>query len=216
MGAGPLTEECVAAGLAAPELRSAAPVRFFRSRLLERLTRAHPACPYVLFAPVIGWALWAAATAMGPRWGALAALFAGGWLSWTLLEYWLHRAIFHLSGETDARKVARFVLHTHHHRTPMDRGRLAATPFQGGSLALLLAAIDGLVIGGGWQAALAGQIFGYLVYEAAHYAAHHSARAWFGARLRRHHLRHHARSGGNFGISSGLWDVVFGTRLRGP
>jgi hypothetical protein len=78
VGAGPLTEECVAAGLAAPELRSAAPVRFFRSRLLERLTRAHPACPYVLFAPVIGWALWAAATAMGPRWGALAALFAGG------------------------------------------------------------------------------------------------------------------------------------------
>lgn len=207
--ASPLTDACIDAALAPADERSPTPVPFFRSRVLDALTRAHPASPYLLFGPAITWLL----AGPNPLTAPLLAWLSLGWLSWTLVEYWLHRAIFHLPGDTPARKVARFVLHTHHHRTPNDRRRLVATPFQGVSLALLLLGVDRLAVGDAWRPLLAGQLLGYLFYEAAHYAAHHARRPWLGRALRRHHLRHHADGGGNFGISCPLWDLVFRTQL---
>ena len=208
----PLTDACLAAALAPEGERDPTPVPFFRAPALDALTRAHPASPYLLFGPAIAWILAAPAAPAAP---ARLALIAAGWLAWTLLEYWLHRAIFHLPGDTPARKVARFILHTHHHRAPGDRRRLVATPFQGLSLALLLLGLDRLLAGAdAWRPLLAGQLLGYLFYEAAHYRAHHARRArWLGAGLRRHHLRHHAEGAGNYGISCPLWDLVFRTAI---
>jgi dihydroceramide fatty acyl 2-hydroxylase len=62
-------------------------------------------------------------------------------------------------------------------------------------------------------------ILGYLLYELVHLSAHHgAARAPILRWLRSHHLRHHFDdAGANFGISSPLWDVVFGTlQIRPP
>ncbi|MEZ4384723.1 MAG: sterol desaturase family protein [Nannocystaceae bacterium] len=209
-----LTDACLDAALAPEDARAAQPVRFFHSAVAESLLRASPAAPYLLFGP-LALALLAlpyAAPSLGltaatPTLGAV--LVVVGALSWTLVEYALHRLIFHLAPTSDARRVARFLLHYHHHRTPSDPRRLVATPLQAGSLVALFFALDALVVDA-WAPLLAGQLVGYLLYEWVHYSAHHRRPATrLGRALRRHHLRHHADGAGNYGISSPLWDWIF-------
>lgn len=58
-----------------------------------------------------------------------------------------------------------------------------------------------------------GVLLGYLIYDCVHYAIHHAriSHGWL-ASLKRAHLSHHFRSPrGNFGISSGLFDVLLRT-----
>lgn len=192
-----------------PAARSPA---FFHRRLWERLTRAHWASPYILHVPVVAACMAFGTARLGP--GAALALLAGGALAWSFVEYWLHRLFFHMRADTDARRVTAFIVHRHHHVAPADRARLVATPLQSGGLALLLFGLYGLAAGpvARWPL-LAGTLLGYLGYELAHYSAHHRRpRSALGRALRRHHLRHHFGDGArDFGISTPLWDVVFGT-----
>ncbi len=215
-----LTKECLEASLGPDGARSRDEVRFFRPDLAESLSRSSPAAPYLLFGPLAVYLLYRAfAPGLGgpaPTLPAAALLAVGaGWLSWTLIEYGLHRFIFHLAPTSDVRRVARFLLHFHHHRTPGARARLVATPVQAGSLIALLAGLNSLIAAPPLALALlAGQTLGYLAYEWSHYCAHHRRpRSSIARSLRRHHLRHHAAESGNFGVSSPLWDWVFRTRL---
>jgi sterol desaturase/sphingolipid hydroxylase (fatty acid hydroxylase superfamily) len=59
----------------------------------------------------------------------------------------------------------------------------------------------------------AGVAFGYLAYDLLHYAGHAGAlRGRVGHYLRQHHMTHHYRlPETRFGVSSPLWDRVFGT-----
>lgn len=59
----------------------------------------------------------------------------------------------------------------------------------------------------------AGFITGYLCYDMMHYAIYQLAmKNRLGNYLRKHHFRHHySDSDINFGVSSPMWDVVFGT-----
>jgi sterol desaturase/sphingolipid hydroxylase (fatty acid hydroxylase superfamily) len=192
-----------------PKARSPA---FFRRPLHERLTRAHWASPYLLYLPLVVIFLVFGTWSFDPV--SLLALVAAGWLVWTLVEYWLHRACFHLRPDTPARRVASFIVHRHHHVAPGDRTRLVAMPWQSGALALLLLGVYSLLAGPAarWPL-LAGSLLGYLAYELAHYTAHHRRpRTAPGRALRRRHLHHHFKdAGADFGISSPLWDVVFRT-----
>ncbi|HEU5310976.1 MAG TPA: sterol desaturase family protein, partial [Candidatus Eisenbacteria bacterium] len=63
----------------------------------------------------------------------------------------------------------------------------------------------------------AGLLTGYLVYDMTHYATHHLTMKWgFLKFLKRYHLLHHYKTPDDrFGISSPLWDFVFGTRPKG-
>ena len=215
-----LTQECIEASLGPEGARSREELRFFRPDLAEALSRSSPAAPYVLFGPLALYVLYRAfalsSAAEGSAVPLTALLVAAGWLSWTLIEYGLHRFIFHLAPTSAPRRVARFLLHFHHHRTPGARQRLVATPLQAGSLVALLAGINTLF--GDSSTALpllAGQTLGYLAYEWSHYCAHHRRpRTQLARHLRRHHLRHHAADSGNYGVSSPLWDWVFRTRLN--
>jgi sterol desaturase/sphingolipid hydroxylase (fatty acid hydroxylase superfamily) len=209
-----LTDELLAAALGPdpkPDLHARAP-RFFRAARWERLTRAHPASPYLLWLPVAALCAWRAASLPLP---ALLGLLAAGALTWTFVEYWLHRAFFHMRADTPARRVTAFIVHRHHHAAPGDPDRIAATPLYSAGLFLLLLAAFG-PLGPAGLALLAGSMLGYLAYEAAHWQFHHGRpRGWLRA-LRAHHLRHHGGDGrSNFGISSPLWDLVFRTWRKG-
>jgi sterol desaturase/sphingolipid hydroxylase (fatty acid hydroxylase superfamily) len=59
----------------------------------------------------------------------------------------------------------------------------------------------------------AGFIVGYLAYDLSHYAFHHfSLHGKIGLYLKQQHMRHHyMEPDGNYGVSSPLWDFVFGT-----
>jgi sterol desaturase/sphingolipid hydroxylase (fatty acid hydroxylase superfamily) len=144
-------------------------------------------------------------------------LLLGGVLAWTLVEYALHRFGLHLPTSSRTWRVAYFLVHGHHHHAPRDAARTVATPWQSGSLLTLLGALAWSTLGRtlGPTAArvwLAGAVLGYLAYEALHLAAHHTRpRSRLVRALLRHHLAHHAEPSARYGISSPLWDAVFGT-----
>ena len=65
-------------------------------------------------------------------------------------------------------------------------------------------------------AAAAGLIAGYLVYELGHVAAHVLVADHPWPRLQAQHLAHHVDDSRAFGITTGVWDGVFGTRGGPP
>jgi len=174
------------------------PMRWFHQGWLDALTRSPTWSPYVVGLPAAGTLAWA-----GPFSAGAAAL---GVLTWTFVEYALHRFIFHFPPTTDIRKVVTFVLHRHHHRDPGATDRLAATPAQAAGLLVPLAAVAHQVDPGHWTAFSFGLVAAWIAYEALHYSHHHGSSSILGP-LRAHHLRHHhADPARGFGISSPLWD----------
>jgi sterol desaturase/sphingolipid hydroxylase (fatty acid hydroxylase superfamily) len=62
-------------------------------------------------------------------------------------------------------------------------------------------------------------ILGYVAYAVMHHGLHHwrIAHGTYLYRAKRRHALHHASNDeGNFGVSSPLWDLVFGTDLPDP
>ena len=59
----------------------------------------------------------------------------------------------------------------------------------------------------------AGLVCGYVAYDMLHYAMHHfQLRSPILAAIRKHHMQHHAMTWDKrFGVSSPVWDHVFGT-----
>ncbi len=186
----------------------------FESRFLDRFTRVHPVVPVVLFAPVIG--LLAVlgidgAGAWAPAW------FAGGYLFWTLTEYWLHRVVFHFEPDHPLGRRFHFIIHGVHHDHPNDRLRLVMPPSASIPLAALFLLGFWAVLGpGAWPSFGAGFLAGYLAYDMLHFHVHHhKPKTRLGRKLRELHMRHHFQDGDRgFGVSAPWWDHVFGTAPR--
>ena len=188
----------------------------FDNRFLDFFSRIHPAVPALIYLPICT-ALVVLAARDGLGAGAIALLFAGGLLVWTLSEYWLHRKVFHWKPDHPLGRRLHFIIHGVHHDHPNDRMRLVMPPAASLPLAglffLLFWAVLGLP-----QAlpAFAGFLIGYLAYDYTHYWLHHFVpKSRFGKRLREHHMRHHFQDHRfGFGVSTPLWDRVFRTLPR--
>jgi dihydroceramide fatty acyl 2-hydroxylase len=195
------------------EVLKASP-KMFESDFLDFFTRVHPAVPVVLFAPAI--ALLAALGVAGE--GAWAvAWIAGGYLFWTLTEYWLHRVVFHFEPDHPVGRRFHFIIHGVHHDHPNDRLRLVMPPSASIPLAaLFLLGFWALLGPGAWQAFGAGFLAGYLAYDMLHFHVHHhKPTTKVGRKLRELHMRHHFQDGDRgFGVSAPWWDHVFGTAPR--
>ncbi len=61
-------------------------------------------------------------------------------------------------------------------------------------------------------------MLGYLIYDITHYATHHfTMRRGIFKFLKRYHLKHHYKTPDlRYGVSSPLWDWVFGTMPKEP
>jgi dihydroceramide fatty acyl 2-hydroxylase len=155
--------------------------------------------------------------------GVVALLAAFGWLVWTLMEYWLHRTLFHWVPKASWGEKFHFYLHGVHHQWFDDRYRLVMPPAVSITLAVLvfagLTGLSGLLtswLDPSWvYAVFAGIVFGYMVYDCTHYYIHHAKpRTRLGLALRAHHNKHHHNpkfAGLKYGVSSTLWDHVFRT-----
>jgi dihydroceramide fatty acyl 2-hydroxylase len=189
----------------------------FDSDLLDRLSRVHPSVPVVIFAPTIA-VLFALATRLDsvPE---LVGLIVGGYLFWTLTEYWMHRLVFHFEPEEGIGARFHWVIHGVHHDHPNDPLRLVMPPSVSIPLASLFCALFVLVLGtpAAWGFG-AGFLGGYLAYDMTHYYVHHrSPRSRLGKLMRELHMRHHFQDHTRgFGVSAPFWDHVFGTALNRP
>ena len=191
-------------------------VRMFESDFMEFFSRVHPVIPLALYLPVVGYMLYVSLWRRQLSFVAVAALFLLGILLWTLIEYLIHRYIFHYEPKTRWGKQLHFVIHGVHHDYPNDARRLVMPPVISIPLAFLFFGLFFLIFGSLAPAVYAGLVFGYLCYDMLHYATHHLAMksgVWLW--LKQYHLRHHFKDDHvGYGISSPLWDYVFRTTRK--
>jgi dihydroceramide fatty acyl 2-hydroxylase len=189
--------------------------QMFDNRLLDKLSRVHPATPLVIYGPVITLLVVLGAREMSAL--AVIGAVAGGYLVWTLTEYWLHRLVFHFEPDNAFGHRLHFIIHGVHHDHPNDPKRLVMPPGASIPLALLFTGLFVLVLGSPlWMPFEAGFLAGYLFYDMTHYYLHHHRpKSALGRRLRELHMRHHFQDDTTwFGVSAPWWDRVFGTAAK--
>lgn len=200
-------------------------IRLFKSDFMEFFSHISPIAVLVIFIPLVAFFLFLAARAnQAGGWWNVPISFAIGLLIWPLIEYLLHRLIFHWAPANPGEKTKRFLflMHGVHHATPRDKTRLVMPPVLSLPLSalfyLLFWLVVGKLIGAPHYVAgiFAGFLLGYVVYDITHYALHHfSLKGNYFARLRRHHMGHHFKYHTmSFGVSTWFWDKVFKTYPR--
>ena len=184
----------------------------FDSDLLDRLSRVHPIVPPLIFLPAVG--VLFALGAQQVNTGETVGLVAAGWLFWTLMEYWIHRIVFHFEPESGPGARLHWIIHGVHHDHPNDPLRLVMPPSVSVPLAAAFYGLFVLVMGSAaGNVFAAGFLLGYLVYDMTHYYLHHfTPKSRFGKMMRELHMRHHFQDDTRgYGISAPFWDHVFRT-----
>jgi dihydroceramide fatty acyl 2-hydroxylase len=194
-------------------LRASPPM--FESRVLDALSRVHPAVPVLIFGPaIVLLAAWGLSMQSVP---VSLGLAAGGYALWTLFEYWLHRVVFHFEPDKGIGAQLHWIIHGVHHDHPNDPLRLVMPPAVSVPLGTFLFALFYAAFGRRYAAGIgAGFFAGYLAYDMIHYYLHHfRPRGPVGRILRERHMRHHFQDETRgFGISAPYWDEIFGTSSR--
>jgi sterol desaturase/sphingolipid hydroxylase (fatty acid hydroxylase superfamily) len=195
--------------------------RMFDNDFLDFFSRTHWLVVPILWLPIsaaLCW--WASSKGIGAP--EIAGTYVAGVLLWSVSEYWLHRTLFHWIPETWWGPKLHFLLHGVHHQWHQDPYRLVMPP----AISLTLGAIFyGIIAAVAWVASLlgvptgweigtfAGFILGYVTYDCTHYYVHHfRPTSKYMKRLRAHHMNHHHNDPDRkFGVSTMVWDRVFGT-----
>jgi sterol desaturase/sphingolipid hydroxylase (fatty acid hydroxylase superfamily) len=176
-----------------------------------RLSKTTYYADFVIYAVLVATVCLTAIWRDGPHamaiWLQLALI---GVLSWTLLEYILHRFVLH--------RIPVFAfMHDAHHQVPL--------AFVGTPTWLSLAVIGGCVFLPAWalgslnpaSGLTVGVMAGFLWYGIVHHAIHYRSPRSIARRLlevsRRHARHHYSPQPGNFGVTTAFWDRIFGTAL---
>ena len=197
-------------------------IRLFKSDFLEFFTHISPITVIVIWLPfsayMLGRGIADRPADVSPLFIPLAFLI--GLFLWTLVEYLLHRFVFHFRPRNAWQERVTYLFHGIHHHQPQCKTRLVMPPVVSIPLAALFYGLFSLVLGTllgipHWVAPMvSGFTIGYLTYDLTHYATHHFKMTSPWARyLKRYHLMHHYKTpDARFGVSSPLWDIVFGTK----
>jgi len=188
--------------------------RLFEKDWMERFSRVHPIVPVILYVPVVMFFLIRGIRSPEITVPTLMGLFLAGTLGWTLLEYLLHRFVFHLEPKNSVGQRFMFLMHGIHHAYPRDPQRLVMPPIVSIPLALVSYALLRWALGPVYVAPFfSGFVLGYIFYDTIHFATHHFAmKGRLSGSLKRHHLRHHYNDPEHrYGVSSPLWDYILGT-----
>jgi len=192
--------------------------KLFRNQYLEYLTKTHPLVIWGMYLPIIGVMLWYSVAELNYSFGQMLLIFLGGMFFWSFFEYIMHRFVFHYVADTERGKRINYVLHGNHHEYPRDKQRLFMPAVPSIILASVIFALMYFVTAAFSPnnyvfAFFPGFMIGYLIYGSMHYAIHawNPPFKWMKGLWRNHHLHHYKQDHRGFGVSSTLWDHVFGT-----
>jgi dihydroceramide fatty acyl 2-hydroxylase len=132
-----------------------------------------------------------------------ALIFIAGLFAWTIVEYVIHGVLAH------SHRTFVTPLHNGHHLDP--RAVFAMRAYIPTAVVLIVLSIifgtaPGMIL-------LFGIVAGFVVYEFVHYRIHFATPSCaVEERLRARHLAHHVKEpDAIFGVTTRIWDVVFGT-----
>ena len=186
----------------------------FQTRWMNHFSRVKWFIPILIVLPLMAWEI-VTNYPYSDSWILPIAFFMVGMFIWSFTEYVFHRYLFHFNNHKAWSERMHFVLHGIHHDYPNDHLRLVMPPVM--SLTIIgISFLVSLLFGAYWWCAHSGYIFGYLLYDLIHYSIHHASWQWsWFKKLKRHHAQHHYQDEHvNYGVSSSLWDHVFGTKMK--
>ena len=142
-----------------------------------------------------------------------------GLLSWTLLEYFLHRYVLHGAfpdgpGLKHLLHLAFDHLHIEHHKRPWDGSHINGTVKD--SWFIVFPLLLGSLLLPPWSLTpfVAGLMHAGIMEEWVHHSVHYyDFDNLYFRYIKRHHMYHHSPKGQarGYGLTSGFWDRVFGT-----
>jgi sterol desaturase/sphingolipid hydroxylase (fatty acid hydroxylase superfamily) len=187
--------------------------RLFNNKYLEILTKGHPLLIWGMYLPLILYLIYYSYTGPGIQILNIILLFMGGVLFWTFFEYLAHRYIFHLDAKSERGRKIVYIFHGNHHQYPRDKTRLFMPPLPSLLISGAIFGLMYLILRNNAFVFFAGFMFGYLLYGTIHYAIHawRPPFSWAKNHWRNHHLHHYQNQHMGYGVSSTLWDHVFGT-----
>uniref|UniRef100_A0A8B9Q253 Fatty acid 2-hydroxylase n=1 Tax=Apteryx owenii TaxID=8824 RepID=A0A8B9Q253_APTOW len=212
------------------------PIRLFHSDFVEALSKTAWYVVFLVWTPVVLYLSWVSYTSLAQGNTRLFSsftteysipvhkyyfpfIFLLGMFLWSLVEYLIHRFVFHMKPPASNYYLItlHFLLHGQHHKSPFDSSRLVFPPvpaslvvgFFYGVLRLLLPEVLGLSL-------FVGGLCGYVVYDMMHYYLHYGSpkKGTYLYGLKAYHVKHHfehQKSG--FGISTRFWDYPFRTLI---
>uniref|UniRef100_A0A8C6Z8G5 Fatty acid 2-hydroxylase n=1 Tax=Nothoprocta perdicaria TaxID=30464 RepID=A0A8C6Z8G5_NOTPE len=212
------------------------PIRLFHSDFVEALSKTAWYVVFLVWTPVVLYLSWVSYTALAQGNTRLFSsftteysipvhkyyfpfIFLLGMFLWSLIEYLIHRFVFHMKPPASNYYLItlHFLLHGQHHKSPFDSSRLVFPPvpaalvigFFYGLLRILLPEMLGLSV-------FVGGLCGYVIYDMMHYYLHYGSprKGTYLYGLKAYHVKHHfEHQKAGFGISTRFWDYPFRTLI---
>ncbi len=187
--------------------------KIFKNPILEKLSRTHISIPITLFFSISAVSFYYALTTTTiPLFIGILALL-GGFLTFTFVEYMMHKHFFHMEPDTLTKDKLQYSVHGVHHDYPKDKDRLAMPPFISAAYALIAYGVFTLIMGSFALYFLPGFLIGYASYLGVHYAVHafQPPKNFLKILWVNHAVHHYKDPEVAFGVSSPLWDYILGT-----
>ncbi len=171
--------------------------------------------PFIFYIFVLALMHFAAARSGALSLPAASALVFVGLLTWGLYEYAVHRWVLHREPRAEGLNLPGNLTHLRHHDDPHSLQRLNVQLSESVPVCVAYCLLAWAATGS-WQAAVylyTGLMAGYFFYEFLDFQAHHgTSRARLIRYFRKYHLQHHHYDATlRYGVTSPLFDYLFGT-----
>ncbi len=185
----------------------------FKNQWLDYFTRTHIAIPVSMFFLYAIGLIYYTTLATDLTVLQIVGLFFLGWLFFTFAEYTVHKNVYHLPPTSEANKKIAYTMHGIHHDYPKDKQRLALPPLLSVVVGTLLLVIFELILDKYSFSFLAGFMVGYAFYLLVHFSVHifRAPNNFLKTLWTNHAIHHYGDNTVLFGVSSPIWDHVFGT-----
>lgn len=185
----------------------------FDNPIMERISRTHISIPITMFLVLAAISFYYAFTGTSISLGIGLLVMLGGYIFFTLVEYMMHKHFFHMEPDTPIKDKIQYSVHGVHHDYPRDKDRLAMPPFVSAAYAAISYLLFTLVLGDYGLYFLPGFLIGYASYLGVHFIVHayNPPKNFLKILWVNHAIHHYKDPDIAFGVSTPLWDIIFGT-----
>ncbi|MBC9812689.1 sterol desaturase family protein [Crocinitomicaceae bacterium CZZ-1] len=186
--------------------------KLFKNKFLEFLTKTHPLVIDAMYLTIAYFLISHFYVNHSQSVLFIVGLFFAGFFSWSFAEYLMHRFLYHKIEDATYNTGIQYLFHGIHHEYPNDKTRLVLPIIPSFVIASVFFAIFYLIMGKYAFVFGPGFMIGYCAYMTVHYTVHKVAppkrfNFWWTF----HNIHHYQQHDRAFGVTSPLWDIVFGT-----